>query len=211
MFTDKIPSWTQQLMGILAPLLPDNSYLAGGTALALHLNHRSSFDLDIYSPNEFSVDVVSAQFDKEIPHFKLVSKNWQTIQGGSKDIEISLFYYQYPLLEPTQEFNQLEIASIEDLACMKLEAIGSRGLKRDFFDLYAICQLENWNLNKVLELTKQKYQRNETDVPHLLKSLVYFDDAETKPERAEIVDKEWEIVKKFFMRETPMVAKKVIR
>jgi len=139
---------------------------------------------------------------------------WRSIwitEGGSLDTEISLFHYGYTLLEPTSVFNSLQIASISDLACMKLEAIGSRGLKRDFFDLYTICQLENWSLRKVLDFTIQKYQRQTTDVPHLLKSLVYFDDAETRPERAKIVDSVWEDVKKFFITETNLILSGLIQ
>ncbi|MDA1080032.1 MAG: nucleotidyl transferase AbiEii/AbiGii toxin family protein, partial [bacterium] len=143
--------------------------------------------------------------ESEVPEFSLVSTSWQTIIGGSKDTEVSLFHYQYPLLEPTTAFNSLQIASLADLACMKLEAIGSRGLKRDFFDLYSICQLDGWSLQKVLDLTIQKYQRHSSNVPHLLKSLVYFDDAETKPERAKIVDETWTKIKAFFTTETSLL------
>lgn len=210
MFTDKIPSWTQQLMGILAPILPPGTYLAGVTALALHLNHRSSFDLDLYSPEKFNVDLQTTRFETTDPNFQLLSKNWQTIHGASKDTEVSLFYYQYPLLEKTTLFNRLKIASIADLACMKLEAIGSRGFKRDFFDLYTICQLSDWNLNKVITLTSNKYQRQSSDVPHLLKSLVYFDDAESKSERAMIVDEQWNRVKDFFEDQVKHVAKELL-
>jgi len=192
-------------MGILSPLLPHNSYLAGGTALALHLDHRSSFDLDIYSPMEFDVQDVVQRFEKYVPQFSLISTSWQTVIGGSKDTEISLFHYNYDLLEPTAEFNSLQIASLSDLACMKLEAIGSRGLKRDFFDLYTICQLETWSLQKVIDLTVKKYQRQTTDLPHVLKSLVYFDDAESKPERANIIDTTWNKVKAYFVAETNLV------
>jgi len=63
MFTTHIPLWTQELMGILRPLLPPNSYLAGGTALALHLDHRSSYDLDIYSPQEFDEQSILQRFE----------------------------------------------------------------------------------------------------------------------------------------------------
>jgi len=210
MFANHIPLWTQELMGLLSPLLPKNSYLAGGTALALHLDHRSSFDLDIYTPEEFDTQEIIQKFEKSIPDFKLVSTGWQTILGGSRDTEISLFYYGYPLLQPTSDFNKMQIASIDDLACMKLEAIASRGLKRDFFDLYTICQLTDWNLKKVVDLTVKKYQRQNSDLPHLLKSLVYFDDAETKPERAKIVDSTWEKVKEYFVFETNILLKSLI-
>ena len=201
MFTDKIPAWTQELMELLGSLLPPNTYLAGGTALALHLDHRSSYDLDLYSPQEFDEQMIAQKFEQKIPDFKLVSSEWQTIIGGTRDTEVSLFYYQYSLLEPTTQFKNLQIASLTDLACMKLEAIGSRGLKRDFFDLYTICQLDDWNLKKVVDLTMQKYHRDNSNFPHLLKSLVYFDDAETKPERAQVMDETWNKVKKYFSTE----------
>lgn len=45
-------------MGLLSPLLPEDSYLAGGTALALHLNHRQSYDLDIYTPQMFDENLM---------------------------------------------------------------------------------------------------------------------------------------------------------
>ncbi|MEP7166570.1 MAG: nucleotidyl transferase AbiEii/AbiGii toxin family protein [Candidatus Woesebacteria bacterium] len=211
MFTDKIPDWTQELMDLLGPLLPPNTYLAGGTALTLHLNHRSSFDLDLYSPQEFNEQLILQRFEKDIPDFKVISSEWQTVIGGTKNTEVSLFVYQYPLLEPTILFKSIQIASLADLACMKLEAIGSRGLKRDFFDLYTICQLKEWTLARVIALTKKKYNRDESNVPHLLKSLVYFDDAETKPERAKIVDETWIKVKEFFTAQTSAVFEELVK
>lgn len=211
MLTDKIPSWTKKLMGLLGPLLPPQTYLAGGTALALHLNHRSSFDLDLYSPQEFNEQLMIQKFEQNIPDFKLISTEWQTVLGASRDTEISLFAYQYTLLEPTVIFQNLPIASLTDLACMKVEAIAGRGLKRDFFDLYTICGLSDWSLKKVMDLTIKKYQRADSNLPHLLKSLVYFDDAENKPERAQIVDKTWQEVKNFFISQTPPLLEQFIK
>lgn len=211
MFTNKIPNWTQELMGLLGPLLPPNTYLAGGTALALYLNHRSSFDLDFYSPHEFNEQLVLQRFEKEIPDFILVSSEWQTIIGGTKDTGVSLFVYRYPLLGETMSFKSIRVASLSDIAAMKLEAVGSRGLKRDFFDLYTICQLDGWSLEKVVDLAIKKYQRQESNIPHLFKSLVYFDDAESRPERAAIVDETWQKVKQFFSQEAPKALERYIK
>ncbi len=211
MFTEKIPVWTQDLMDILGPLLPENSYLAGGTGLALHLNHRSSYDLDLYVPKLFNEHEIVQKFEAGIPDFSLISQEWQTVIGSSKDTEISLFVYQYMLLEPTLSFKSIHVASLSDIASMKLEAVGNRGLKRDFFDLYTICQLEGWSLGKIVDLTIQKYHRKESDLPHLFKSLIYFDDAEQKPERAQIVDETWQNVKQFFLIETPQLLRKYLQ
>lgn len=189
-------------MGLLGPILPPKTYLAGGTALTLHLNHRTSFDLDLYTPNKFNEQQIVHKFEAEIPDFKFISQGWQTVIGISKDTEISLFFYQYNLLQDTLPFQSIQVASIEDIASMKLEAIAGRGLKRDFFDLYSICQLKEFSLKHIIKLAVKKYNRESCDLPHLFKSLVYFDDAQIKPERAKIVDDKWQEVKKFFVQET---------
>jgi hypothetical protein len=138
------------------------------------------------------------RFIQHLPEYIPTSKSWQTIQGKSADTDISLFYYPYPHLEPPVNFNGLAIASIPDIAAMKLEAISSGGLKRDFFDLYCICQKYNYSLSHIIDLAKTKFSHDTAYVPHYLKSLTYFDDAETKPERAQIVDSQWQQVKEFF-------------
>lgn len=203
MYTEKIPEWTQELMGLLGPILPENTYLAGGTGLTLYLNHRYSYDLDLYTPNKFATDRLISTFEKEVDDFNLISQSWQTVIGSSKDTEISVFLYEYPLIEETNTFNGLTIAGLLDIAAMKIEAIASRDLKRDFFDLYTVCQLQDYDLQKILTAVQNKYQRQHSDLPHLLKSLTYFDDAEKLPERAVISDGDWEKTKAFFIDKTP--------
>jgi len=194
-------------MGLLVPLLPPNTYLAGGTALALHLNHRRSFDLDLYSPQEFEAQLYLQLLEQKIPDFQLTSTSWQTIYGISQNTELSLFYYQYPLLEKPIKFQGLPIASVADIGAMKLEAILSRGFKRDFFDLYTICQLDDYDLEKLLKLNQKKYGRDESYLPHIFKSLVYFTDAEELSERVEIIDNQWKKVKAYFVQNTHILVK----
>lgn len=205
-----ITAEAQKLLGLLASFLPPKTYLAGGTGLALHLHHRLSYDLDYYTSKKFDVKITTQLWEEKLPHFRLVQQAWQTIMGAVGDTEISLFYYHYPLLDKLKKIDAVSVASIADLACMKLEAIASRGLKRDFFDLYTICQLENYSLEKIIQLSQQKYQRQSSNLPHLFKSLIYFTDADTKSERAKIVDQEWLQVKDFFLRSVPPLMKKLL-
>lgn len=202
MLTNKIPRHTQDVLAAIGDALPPGSYLAGGTALALHLDHRKSFDLDFYSPQKFESEIQLERIVEVITDFKLISTSWQTLIGSTQETEISLFFYKYPLIGELSQHEGTKIASIADIACMKLEAVGGRGLKRDFFDLYTICQLADWNLQKVIDLNRKKYGRDESDIPHILKSLVYFDDAENLPERAEIVEADWKKIKSYFVQET---------
>lgn len=207
MFAEKIPPNTLKLLGLLNTNTPSQSYLAGGTALALHLNHRSSFDLDIYSPESFNETRVSQQWQQAFPGFKLTLLDWQTVQGAVGDTDISLFLYEYPMLENPQAYEGFPIASVADIAAMKIEAIMGRGLKRDFFDLYCICTQTKLALNDVITLNQKKYSRNGSNLPHILKSLTYFVDAQDKSERAVEIEPAWNEVKAFFIREVPLLIK----
>jgi hypothetical protein len=195
----------QKLLAILKNIVPPHTYLAGGSGLAIHLDHRDSYDLDLYSPLEYNYDQVAPRFDQVIPEYKQIESGWQTIHGVSGDTELSLFCYQYPLLVEPIEVLGFPVASVEDIGAMKIEAISSRGLKRDFFDVFSICLIWQVSLFDVLGWYRSKYPNREQVMPHILKVLLYFDDAETKPERAKIVDEEWENVKKFFQVEVPKV------
>lgn len=168
----------------------------------MHINHRQSFDLDLYSREKFDLQQTQQRFETEIPSFKLISTSWQTIIGISAGTEISIFYYQYDLLEHTTEFSRIQVASVSDIAAMKIEAICGRGLKRNFFDLYTISKKENISLKEIIDLNQKKYNRSGSNLSHILKSLTYFDDAEKYSERADTIEPQWDTVKTFFMKET---------
>ena len=92
---------------------------------------------------------------------------------------------------------------------MKIIAISQRGKKRDFFDLYWICQNIVPLHESILKIDKQYNIRQ--NLTHILKSLVYFDDAETDPEPEIYFKATWKEVKKFFIKEIPQIAKKIIK
>lgn len=205
MFATRLSRDAQTALGILAPLLPPKTYLAGGSALALHLDHRQSYDLDLYTQQEFVVQQVVELWRNKIPQAIFNETGWQTIYGKFGDTDVSIFYYSYPLLEGTTQFNNVEIASVTDIAAMKVEAISGRGKKRDFFDLYTICQKMHWSLLQVMELNVKKYGQKKDTLAHNLKSLTFFDDADGDTERISLEAKEWEKVKEFFLLEAPKV------
>lgn len=180
-------------------------YLAGGTALALHLGHRISTDLDFFTREAFDEKVV-AQDLSQYPEFKLEGKAWRTIWGWLGTTRFSLFYYQYPLLRETEEFGGLKIASKVDVAAMKLQAVSDRGTRRDFVDLYFLAQ--EYSLEQVLEFYDRKYQTLENNLYHVIRSLTYFEEAdreENRPEMLKPVD--WDEVKRFFGEGAKRLAK----
>ncbi len=92
-------------------------------------------------------------------------------------IPVSLIEYRYPLLAPLSSITNLPVpvASIDDLACMKLSAIAGRGAARDFWDLHTIVIRTGRPLTELLEAYRRKYPVE--DIGHVLRSLVYFGDA----------------------------------
>jgi len=173
-------------------------YLAGGTALALHLGHRRSADLDFLSADPFGEEMLIATL-QTLPEFSVVARSTQTLHLHVSGIKVSLIGYSYPLLFPLGRFRSLAVADVRDIACMKLSALTSRGSRRDFIDLYAAAQL--YGLPQLLELFQRKFVQANYSMVHVQKSLVYFVDAEKEPLPVMLHPLSWGDLKEFFVRE----------
>ncbi len=58
--------------------------------------------------------------------------NKGTVLGRFEGVSLSLFIYEYPLIYPPLKYLSLNIADIRDVAAMKIDAVATRGRKRDF-------------------------------------------------------------------------------
>ena len=197
MFEQVLQGDTKAILALLEKSgIIQKAYLAGGTALALQLGHRISYDLDFFTQEEFDEQALLPEIEK-ISNFQLERLAWRTILGKFKDVKFSIFYYKYPLLYSAKKFGMINITDIRDIAAMKIAAIASRGTKRDFVDLYFICR-ETMSLSDVIRVYDEKYRNLATTEIHIMKSLVYFEDAEPD-EMPEMLKKaSWEDIKKYF-------------
>jgi len=150
-------------------------YLAGGTGLALQLGYRDSIDFDFFSKKEFKTDKLFLQIKKVFKEYKIVKiiedQNTLTIMVD-KTVKISFFGYPYKLIDELIDQPYLKIASIRDIACMKISAIVSRATNKDYIDLYFI--FKKLSLKKILKDLVKKFP--DLDANLALKSLVHFDD-----------------------------------
>lgn len=177
-------------------LLKD-SYLAGGTALALQIGHRISFDFDFFTNKEFNGKIFAPKLKKIIPNFRLERIAEGTVLGNINKTRFSMFFYDYPLLFKKHDFSGIKIADIKDIAVMKIAAISDRGTKRDFIDLYFIINAEKiLPLESILRLYDKKFGLLKQNKLHILKSLVYFEDAEDDPMPVMLKAVKWEDIKK---------------
>lgn len=188
-------------------LKSEGFYLAGGTALALQIKHRISVDFDFYNQSKFDSAKIYQMFQAQKSTKLLLNTILKdTLILEINNIGISLFTYNYLLLKPPFVSNYLNIASLEDIAAMKLIAIIQRGVKRDFIDLYFLSNI--LGLEKIADLTKKKYPGFNRYLA--CQALVYFQDAEKKQAREMEMFKppEWKKVKKYFTSEVANLKRK---
>jgi len=94
-----------------------------------------------------------------------------------RDVQLDIVQYDYPWLRPPIQESGVRLAAIPDIAAMKLAAITNRGTKKDFVDIAFL--LERFPLPQMLDFYRQKFKDGEPFM--VLKSLVFFEDAEDDP------------------------------
>lgn len=185
-------------------------YLAGGTALAMQANHRKSYALDFFT--------VEKKFEsKKVLEKFFNNDNWKTSFDEENTIYGELFgvkvsFIAYPFFAPDLEFikyGSVNILAARDIAAMKIIAISQRGRKRDFFDLYW-CAQNIEPLEKTIERLKKQYPSIAHDYHHILKSLVYFEDAESDPGLELNFKTDWGAVKNYFKKEILLITKNLM-
>lgn len=173
-------------------------YLVGGTALALQLGHRISVDLDLFTNSDFVTDEILEQLRNDMDINIVMQKEKNSLilnarkQNTQNDfVKIDFVKYPYHLLSEIQEIDNIRFLSLNDIIPMKLSAIANRGAKKDFYDIYEL--LKKISLKTMLELFTMKYP----DIAqfHILKSLVYFDDAENQFDPITLNNTNWQILK----------------
>jgi predicted nucleotidyltransferase component of viral defense system len=200
MFYDILDKKRLEIIPLLNSFKSD-FYLAGGTGLALQLGHRDSIDFDYFSSQDIDTKKLFTKVKEVFDGHKIIKvqeeKNTLTVFIDS-NIKLSFFTYKYKLLEKLINEPYFKIASILDIACMKLAAIVSRATNKDYIDLYFI--LKEKSLKDVLGKLNKKIP--ELDINLVLKSLVYFEDInkeKIKFKNNKNID--WQTIEVFFEKE----------
>ena len=124
------------------PLL-EGIVLYGGTALALYLGHRTSFDFDFLDLRErVSLDFVA----REMAPFNNGALSGGegmvdvTHRGANRMVRITVMeaergFAPVPVHAPVPAANGVAVADLRDVVAGKLRALASRGLTRDYEDI----------------------------------------------------------------------------
>ena len=186
-----VESHTLELLkSLMAEPLFASLRLVGGTSLALQYGHRSSVDLDFFgeiTADDEDIRGVLRKFGS-----LLVLKESKNIKVYQLDgIKIDIVNYSYAWIDDAIVEDGIVLASPQDIAAMKINAIEGRGTKKDFIDIYFL--LQHYTLKEILEFYKEKYP--EYSIFRALMSLTYFEDAETQIMPRMFVDVSWNDIK----------------
>ena len=184
--SESLLEFLKELM--ISPLFSDY-ILVGGTALALQIGHRNSIDIDLFGSKEIDGLIFKSFFkSKEI---SLIQESKNILVLKVDNIKIDFVNYKYPLLDDISTIDNIRLASLKDIAAMKLSAIAGRGSKKDFVDLYYL--LNYFTLEQMITFYNTKY--NDGSEFLVRKSLTYFEDADSEPMPRMMNDITWEDIK----------------
>ena len=197
------------LRDILSQLMAQPEFtpfcLVGGTSLSLLLGHRISIDIDLFTDAPYgSLDfhAIQSKLRSMFPYCQgdcgdIVGMGASYIIGNSAfdSIKLDLFYTD-PFIRPIKAIDNIRIASIEDIIAMKLDVIGRKGRKKDFWDLHELH--DKYAIAEMLTLYAERYPYNHTR-EELLLGLTNFSLADTDPEPNCLRSKAWPLIKLDFM------------
>lgn len=179
-----MPPATAKTWQTLASVLPRELYLGGGTALAIHLRHRISQDLDFFFHND-AVDLTKLESDLALAgSFALTKRAPGTLNGLFGKTKVQFLHAdqirKQHLLEPTETVAGIQVAGIGDIFAMKLKVVSERGELRDYFDLMLIEQETGRSIEEGLGLYLARYglPPEATELEGIVRALGYLEDVD---------------------------------
>jgi hypothetical protein len=139
----------------------------------------------------------------EIPRISLISKLFPANCNPYFKACVYLFM-RHSVVAPLAETREARLASVEDIALMKLDALLARAARKDFYDLYFICQ--KISLRTILAMAPQKYPSVRDFEAQTVKRLVYFENADQDIDPVLLSPVTWGQVKDYFIKQSKDIA-----
>lgn len=188
----------------------NSGYLAGGTALALQINHRKSVDFDVFVEKPIT-GYLRKKINKVFGKQEFYINTSDQISFKTKgEIGVTFVWYYYPLLYPSIKTYFLNLASVDDIATDKAETIGRRAVWRDYVDIFFLLKKNIITLEKIMKLAKRKFQGEFVET-QFLQQLPYFTDLIVTP--MEYINKQYneQEIKSFLEKQVEGYLKKRLK
>ncbi len=149
--------------------------LGGGTALAMQIEHRKSFDFDFFSQKEISRNLL-LKIKEIIPVDRMARDTGDELTIYSDNIKITILYYPFAeVFKNTVIDKDLRYFPLATIAAQKAYAIGRRGAYRDYYDLYTILDQKYLTLEEIIKNSEDIFA-SVFNSKIFLQQLVFFDD-----------------------------------
>ena len=168
--------------------------LVGGTALSLQYGHRVSVDIDLFTDKTFDEDGLERTL--LALHPTSFSKERTTSTGFScyvAGVKIDFYNWPLPFIRPVIVEDEIRICHPEEISAMKLDVIGRRQEKKDFFDLYLL--LKKYPLPQMVKFYREKYPLNNLKVVLEILQMPHL--ADPSPDPQLLTPFHWDEVKPF--------------
>ncbi|MDP3917974.1 MAG: hypothetical protein Q8Q30_02260 [Candidatus Woesebacteria bacterium] len=151
--------------------------LGGGTALALQIGHRLSYDFDIFTDNKLN-PYLWAKSKKVFGKYsyRTFDKEYQLNLVTPESIYVTFFYDDdYKSQFKAIKTKSIDLMDIRDIATNKAFTIGRRPKWRDYVDIYSLLKGKYITLEKIISLSKNKFGRGFSE-KLFLEQLTYWGD-----------------------------------
>lgn len=143
-----------------------NFSLVGGTSLSLQLGHRKSDDLDFFTDRSFDIIELKNAILQYNPEVVFLSETKQgfsfslPLPGTADDTrKLDIYNWAVKFIRPALREGVIRLASLEDIAAFKLDAICHRKEKKDYVDIAVL--LEKFSFGQMLDFYKEKFPMND--------------------------------------------------
>ena len=152
----------------------DKYVLVGGSALTLHLCHRKSEDLHFFTfGNDFLKEEILG-FIKIFEQKEIINQTNEQIDLLLDGVKVTFFNAKWSFLKPTNKSN-LNLATLEQIAAMKVNVLFLRAKYRDYYDLYFLVK-ENMSLREIFKASEHIAEGITYKL--FITALLYIDDIE---------------------------------
>ena len=129
--------------------------LAGGTALALQLGHRTSTDIDLFTPKKQDTVLLTEHFKNNYKNLYIEIADDDFTRIYVNNIKVEMVCYEEEILEVPKYEENIRFFSLNEIAAMKLKAITGRTEPRDFIDIAYL--LKEMSIEKMFKLYEEKF------------------------------------------------------
>lgn len=175
--------------------------LVGGTSLSLQLGHRKSIDIDLFSDTEYGtidfprIDLYLRKNFKYVDTLDIepigFGKSYFIGESALQCVKLDLFYTDQ-FIRPILLIDSIRLATLEEIAAMKIDVISRGGRKKDFWDIHEL--MEKYKISQMIGLHKERYPYSH-DSNEILKNFTQFEGADVDFDPLCLKNKYWELIK----------------